>query len=1157
MVTIKELLGAKYHDFMEYCIMSGKVYPVEISSSDYVAFRVKYGVNRNYVNEIRDKINNVDIPKVDDSVFDVPKKEKIHERIHDSRDTVLKNTSFIMKEAPVSETIKSIDDDADMWDNSGDEPCIIDAKEKKGKDDLIPYNVCMPLYVILQVNNPEKYSDISIDAMGFEQGIELILKREERETVLDVIRCSIVQLFDSVSISQRSIANFVKHIKNFLLLDVDSVDMKLQQANVSLYKLFKVVDLERYSKVSIESVAFSTRVIRALKRNKINTMYELLQRSIEELQNFRCVGINSMMNLIVCLDVYFKDLDRKVVLIRNKLLKNQEVRKKVTSIVDAEIKGEIVSHDDLDEHELMLYLKIKEAINDCGEEFYTKIKNHPVYAKILAEELRNYYTPILEVHEKKNKIFTAYYSIPLEYRNKSVKFLYKIYALVPCRRNAFLDKCNEQTTLFGMIDKMSDDEVVEYYDSLRYFLQWIKKIDVKKIAEEIFSYQLLTIKRKINEDLSDKYQIVLEMRAEGATFDSIGALIDSTRERARQIVMKYTRLFVNNYKNNEYDLLAIIYALYGRDDHVLCKDEVKALIGEKYTNLLWLILLQNRLTCSLYKYLKAYDLVIFFDDNKSYNENIECALNELPEMFLEYELEKLINDLAQKNNVSKRLIVIAIKNQYKKYGIIYSQFLPTVAFMCRYILKVRFPNGFKTGDADEAKRFQAYLIEFFGEKRGRITARALDAKIGEVGILCDRGKYIHPDYLQVEKSIIDEINAYIEASEKTVIAYSELFDELRTVLCGSQITNRFILQGALKFYGCKYILKKDYITKDNGKNLTDEFENFAKRCGEFHKTDFFTSFPSLKDVHLAMLIRRCPNVFNIDNGYYMHSSLLNLTDQDYDDIKKYLDGACSEGPLNARYLFEEFSYRFIDFMSRNEISNRIKLFGILNYMFSEEFVFSHSYIAKDENALLTNKDVLLHYLEGVDTIMIEDVIAMCQDRDIRFLSYGYLFKQISPDFIRVNETTLMRYELTGLNDDIILEIVTYIADRVETDGYCSVATIKDFLWFPTIRIEWTPYLVEGVMALSGDLLGCINIPTTNISNLTSIYVRDEFLEDDYTTFMLKIVNSAYKKGYFTSRKEIREFLSDKGLINNNNLPDFLEETACYCIDKNGNLQRRN
>jgi hypothetical protein len=558
----------------------------------------------------------------------------------------------------------------------------------------------------------------------------------------------------------------------------------------------------------------------------------------------------------------------------------------------------------------------------------------------------------------------------------------------------------------------------------------------------------------------------------------------------------------------------------------------------------------------MYKYSKAYDAVVFIAENKNNSESLNHVEDDLPEIFFEDQFDELVNDLSYKHNVSKELVITDIEKHFSKFGKLYSKSSPTVAFMCRYILKTKFQNGFKTGDINDTKRFQSYLIEFFGDDKGKMTMHALDSKIAQVGVLCDRGKYMHPEYLHIEKWIMEEINSYIEANSKTVITYSEIFDELRSVLNGTQITNRFMLQGALKFYGCKYKLAKDYITKESGKSLTDEFEDFARERGEFHKTDLFAFFPAMTDANLAMLISRCKNVFSIDNGNYMHSSVLHLTNEDYNNIRKYLNDNCTNGPINSRYLFDVFSCLFVDFMSRNAIFNHTKLFGILNYMFGEEFVFSRPYISKDENTSLTNRNVILNSIKEMDTITIEDLVALCQERGIKYVSSGYLIKQLSPDFIRINEGNLMRYEATGINDDVILEVVAYVANCIDANKYCSIATIKDFIWFPTICIEWTTHLIEAVMYLSGDMIKRINIPTTNLNYVTSIYVNDEFIDDDYITFILKIVDDAFEKGFFTSKNELREFLFEKGLTSNNSLPNFLEGSEYYYTNEEGILQRR-
>lgn len=1159
MKTIKEILGDQYTDFMEYCTTSEKSYPSDISPSDYVAFRVQYRVSREYVNGIKDKINSGEVCKADAIVFDVPKTVEIVETMNDGSSVDVQDKSTTIKENTAYDDIEDTDEDKPVQNESVDDAGIVNAEVEdvihEENNKTIPYDIHMPLYVALEIANPEKYSNISIEAMGLKPRIERTLKEGRREFVLDVLQSSIAQLFDFHNIARTAIANIIEQIKNFLSYDLNSLGMKLRQVNIPLFKLFNVGDIEQYKDVSVKSIDFGRRFTNALNEKGVDTMFSLLQFSIDDLQKWEHLGSVTIKDAVRQLNDYFSDSSRGIIKIKNKSLEIQKLREKIVTIIDAEINGEPVPCDDLDENELALYSKIKEGINVCGEEFYIEIKKNPDYAKVLGEVLREYYIPVLEVLEKNNKLFQDYRLIPLEFRNKSAKLLYKVYELRTRHKIAFLDRFEEQITISELVKKVRNDEIVECYQPLGYFLQWIKNIDVDNTVQEIFSRDALASTYKVDESLKDKYLLVLEMRAEGETLENIGSLIDATRERVRQIEKKYAKQFAVCYQNNKYDLLAVIHALRG-GDNVLSKSEVQAIIGEKYTNLLWLVLSKELLDCNLYRYSKEYDAVLFIEGNQNNAENLRRVNKELPEMFFAEELEELIDDLSEKFGVSKELIMVDIQRQYTKYGTLYSQSSPTVAFMCRYILKTRFPNGFKTGDAAEAKRFQTYLIEIFGEKKGRMTARALDAKIGGVGVLCDRGKYLHPDYLHVEKWIIDEINAFIEANEKTVVTYSEVFDELRAVLSGSQITNRFILQGALKFYGCKYKLTRDYITKEKGRSLTDEFEDFAKERGEFHKSDFFVAFPSMTDANLGMLIGRCHNVFSIDNGCYMHSSVLHLIDKDYDEIRKYLDNVCSDCPANSRYLFEEFSYKFIDFMTRNEITNHTKLFGILYYMFGNEFIFSRPYITKEENTSLTNRDVILRCLDGFDTITIEDTIAMCQERGIKYMSSGYLTRQISPNFIRINETTLMRYELTGVNDDVILEVANYIANRVEANKYCSVATIKDFLWFPTISIEWTSYLVESIMYLSGDMIRRIGIPTSNLSNLTSIYVSEEYMEDDYATFIIKILDSAFEKGFFTTKVELREFLSEKGLINNNSLPNFLEGTEYYYIDEAGILRRR-
>ena len=53
-----------------------------------------------------------------------------------------------------------------------------------------------------------------------------------------------------------------------------------------------------------------------------------------------------------------------------------------------------------------------------------------------------------------------------------------------------------------------------------------------------------------------------------------------------------------------------------------------------------------------------------------------------------------------------------------------------------------------------------FLVEFFGEK-GNMSYRAIDAKVADIGVLCDRGKYIYPDYIDVKNDVMTIIENYI------------------------------------------------------------------------------------------------------------------------------------------------------------------------------------------------------------------------------------------------------------------------------------------------------------------------------------------------------------------------------------------------------------
>ena len=75
------------------------------------------------------------------------------------------------------------------------------------------------------------------------------------------------------------------------------------------------------------------------------------------------------------------------------------------------------------------------------------------------------------------------------------------------------------------------------------------------------------------------------------------------------------------------------------------------------------------------------------------------------------------------------------------------------------------------------------------------------AQIIRLTVLCDRGKYISPNRINVPAKLLKKIRSYIFESDRSIFMFAELFERFRKELMEkSNITNRYFLQGVLKYY---------------------------------------------------------------------------------------------------------------------------------------------------------------------------------------------------------------------------------------------------------------------------------------------------------------------------------------------------------------------
>lgn len=861
----------------------------------------------------------------------------------------------------------------------------------------------------------------------------------------------------------------------------------------SLQKYFQINNLTPYKNISIADLNFSARVRHCLKRSGYRTLADLLKSSQQEILCLRNFGKGSFDNLISTLKKFFTP-QKKEILTKPLRLANEEL--------DDFLRNAALNHDPQIDLIIAAFEKFCDSVT----------------------------------------IKSTFRNLPEEFRDKRVRSFFLACGL---KKNNFFVDLPDDLTLSELPEYLSENNFAFDVAELKKFVDELN-FDVRVATKKMFT-SLFENERGFE---------IVRRRAGGATLEQVGKEFGLTRERIRQIESKAARKFSHPKKGAK----KIFYFIHALTDgkFFLTLDDAKNFLDDKDTEMIWFFVIkalkdeENRGT-KRFNYDKESDTEIFNYDKES-NAFVfhhgavldeESLIKNLPDIMEEKFFEETITNLAREKNYPLDLIKIKVSKIYKRSGKFFHRGSLTLTFKCGYVLKERFPSGYKIADEVSYLRFVRYLKEIFDENPP-VNQRAFESIIGRIGFLCDRGKYIHPDFVHVPSEIIERVKNFIDASDRTAIFYKEIFEMLKDFFVDTQITNHYFLQGAIKLYNLPYTLRKDYLTKSDEIDMGKEFDNFVAERGEVSAQEIKDNFVSFKDFNIAFLVGRCPEVIRIGDGILIYSTHLNLHEEDFEPIKKFLRQNCST-PINSRVLFDLFFEHFADFMTRNEIQSHNKLFGVLQYMFGDEFNFSRPYISTADIKDINNRKILLHILESMEEIAIEDLLGISMEYGISYLHKNYLIDSLRPDFVRVDEFTLMRPESIGVTYEIISAVVESIQSAIEQNGGWQAAqTFEDYEWLPQLEISWNSFLLDSVATLAEDVLYKIKVPSTPTNFSLAIFVAEEFAEDDYQSFLTKILIAEHNKEPFLTEKEIFDWLKTQGLCNKK-LPKFLQEGRAFDI----------
>lgn len=817
-----------------------------------------------------------------------------------------------------------------------------------------------------------------------------------------------------------------------------------------------------------------------------------------------------------------------------KLLISEKMRRRIEQLI--QLNDDSKMCDEFTEEELIILDKVSFAVKELEVQICQMAYLNPQNTKTIIGTLETFSYNIIIERDRIEKLQSGFQNI-----NESNKYK-KVYPLVmaytaDCTKNKILiDAFNNSLDVVDLSNEFESicKDDVSFVEVLK-FMEWLKG-DLK---EWILNLYLEVFKK-------DNYKEIINCRANGGTLKVTGRLIGVTRERVRQIEKKIQEGF--DYLNNRKRFMWIISA-YIDGETMIDKKELSDLLGEDNSEFIYLIINSQ----SIY-YSYSDDLKVFIIGEKVDVDKLKEFIHTLPDIIFSEELNGIIENIVKEFKITTKLAQKAVDDEYKLSGQVYHNRKISLTEMYSMVLQKYYPTGTKLFDEGEQERFRRYIIEMFGNVSLPSNNRALDARIADIAVLCDRGTYIHPDYIKTNIELIEEIKEYIKNGEKGTYAFFEIFEHFKEkLLLNSNINNRYFLQGVLKlYYKNEFYCTRDMISNSlEMDSIDNQIEEFVSRYDVVTKDQLRREFTGITEAMLFFVIGRCKEVISVENGIYMHTKHLNIIKADY-EISKVIDDLIVERPISSRKLLEIMYTINTDFLNRNFVFSNTKLFGVLQYMFRDTYKFSRPFIAKKNTENITNIGFVRNYLKDRDSYEISELINFCEENHVKFVSWATLIDELSDEFIRVDRDFCVRIEKIDIDEEKIETIKNVMKDMISNKGYISARKIKDFIFFPKIDIEWNGYILKSIIEKYVAEIEVLQILTSDTFSLSAVFVNDDCGFENYEELLRSIVKSEHNSAPFKDMNEIKQWLQDEELINQN-IPKIMFDKSYLYVDEFGKI----
>ena len=884
------------------------------------------------------------------------------------------------------------------------------------------------------------------------------------------------------------------------------------------------INADDFKDISVDSLMFSVRAKNVLNKKLIRGITELLQYSPIQMFKWENIGAKTVKEIIQKLYEYVNDDNRNVIYIAGSK-EGRKFSKNVYKAISALAIGENYSQN-LSEEEKIEFSKACEIIEQYGWDTFNAISENLEYFTKVQEFILDEFGDTWFNEEKKKSALQQLPKICERFGElRALPFINAYYLRNNDCNEQFWKGIDKNTRIKEMGALVNNAQNEINIASFNAFCSWLNDVDIDKLIAEKFTKKIYCGKNKIPDEMITRYQYMIEERLCGRTLESVGKELGVTRERVRQQEEKVKKQFVAIYESGAYDLLHLIYAIHFNDKECVNKLDVSKVLGQYQCALLWdTVATKNK--NDGYLCLERVDMLWFTPEIEKSKQRLREALISMPKQIDEKEKEELIQQISVEYGVPADILEIFVHSSYKKYGTIYSS--ETLYLSNRYeiIMNKHFPEGMLVYDEKELVIFRNHYKEMFGDDIDDSTNHAISTRIGDITILCDRGKYKIMSEPYISQELLSDICKYIDEDDNEVFLTNTIYHVFEERLRQEGINNKYHMQGILhKLLADKYFFRRDYVSKSKeAQSIYPLIISFIEeQNAPVTKEDIKQEFPGISDVVIAIALQNQKIIVGF--GVYIAKNLVDKQTENLDKLQSALDQIVSDGEIHhINDIMSVFKIVYPDVLEQLFIDSASTMYSIAISMFADQYSFKRPYVAKLGIAIANQEERKREFFENKNEFAVQDFVDFSHENDLPIYSILLQMNAFNDEFVFKDKENLIRTELLSINKYVIEDVEDFLIESIKEDGFVVGTKLSHLYLLPKIGLPWNSWLIYSIINKWSNKI------TTFVTDPQFRYAEPVFVLKNTGIESKEMLIEKIKKTHDFDEGQLQVFLKTKGLL---------------------------